>query len=224
MQRFFGYSRILATGAPAPGCTITVHPAGDPVTLASIFEDADGVTPKANPFTADAASGFFDWYAVNGRYDNVFSGTGIVTPYTWADIVLADVGGNPIAVSQAELGGSQSAAPAVDSDDATVVAAVGFLDVTLNWPEAPGGLLANVSFIGQAPLGGSLQLELYDLVSAGVVLQDPVPLTDSTQFVTHVVQLPAPDPLALQNLRLRATVIGGMTNPGFFFGRIIYSL
>lgn len=87
MQRVQGYSRILATGAPAASCTVTVYETGG-ATLATIYGD-DLATPtaKANPFTADA-NGYFFFYAAGGkRYDVQLSGGGIATPYT----VVADV-------------------------------------------------------------------------------------------------------------------------------------
>src|SRR5258706_4752311 len=79
MERFSNYSRILATGAPAPLATVTVYfPAGT-LNIASIFSD-NGVTPQANPFTTDS-DGFFGFYATSGDYDVRISGGGIVTPY-----------------------------------------------------------------------------------------------------------------------------------------------
>lgn len=89
MERAFGYSRVLATGAPAPLCTITVYNAGTLV-AATIYSD-NLLTAKANPFTPDSG-GYFFFYAASGRYDVAFSGTGIATPYTWGDLVLSDSG------------------------------------------------------------------------------------------------------------------------------------
>lgn len=72
-----------------PGATITIYNAGT-ITLASIFSDNNASpTPKANPFTASADGSWF-LYAANGRYDVVFSGTGIVTPFTLSDFELFD--------------------------------------------------------------------------------------------------------------------------------------
>lgn len=102
MRRFLNYSRILSTGAPAPGCTVTVYLTGTQ-TLASIFSD-DLRTPKSNPFTADA-DGLFYFYADDGRYDVRFSGTGIATPYTWGDQVL---GADGIAGTTFQLHGTAS--------------------------------------------------------------------------------------------------------------------
>lgn len=88
MQRAYGWSRILATGAPAPSCTVTVYNTGTLV-LATIYAD-NLSTPKANPFVADATSGYWFFYALSsGRYDVQFSGGGIPTPYTIGDISLS---------------------------------------------------------------------------------------------------------------------------------------
>lgn len=88
MERFFAYARVLATAVPpAPAPTITVYNAGT-LNLSSIFSD-NGVTPKANPFTA-GTDGFLFFYAANGRYDVKVSGGGVATPYTWSDILLLD--------------------------------------------------------------------------------------------------------------------------------------
>ncbi len=87
MERAFSYSRILATGAPAPNATVTVRNAGT-ATLSSLFSD-NGITVKANPFTADS-SGYWFFYAANGRYDITLSGGGIVSPYTLSDVVVLD--------------------------------------------------------------------------------------------------------------------------------------
>jgi polygalacturonase len=85
MERIFGYSRILATGVPAPLATITVYQAGTE-TLATLYDDnLSPPTSKANPFTADA-NGFFYFYTTEGPVDVRFSGGGIVTPYTWGAV------------------------------------------------------------------------------------------------------------------------------------------
>lgn len=88
MQRAFGFTRILATGAPAPSATVTVYNAGTLV-LSTIYGDNLAVpTPKANPFTADA-NGYWFFYALTGLYDLQFSGGGIVTPYTLGDVAVS---------------------------------------------------------------------------------------------------------------------------------------
>src|SRR5437773_285115 len=89
MTRFFGYTRLLSTGAPVSLATVTVYNAGTLV-LATIFDDDLATpTPKANPFTSDSA-GFFYYYGSNTKYDIRFSaGTpAIPTPFTWGDVSL----------------------------------------------------------------------------------------------------------------------------------------
>jgi len=83
-----------------PGCTVDVYAAGT-LTHILLYADNSG-TPKANPFTADATSGYWFWYADNGRYDVKLSGGGITTPFTLGDISLAD----PAALKQANCASS----------------------------------------------------------------------------------------------------------------------
>lgn len=73
-----------------PSCTVTVHPAGDAVTLSTIFSNnLASPTVKANPFVAGTDGAWF-FYAANGKYDIVFSGGGIVTPFTIGDVQAFD--------------------------------------------------------------------------------------------------------------------------------------
>ena len=73
-----------------PACTVTVHPAGDSVTLSTIFSNnLASPTVKANPFVAGADGTWF-FYAANGKYDIVFSGGGIATPFTIGDVQAFD--------------------------------------------------------------------------------------------------------------------------------------
>jgi hypothetical protein len=96
MQRYDGYSRILASGAPAPSATVTVYNAGT-LDLATIYSDnLVAPTPLGNPFTADV-NGYFFFYAQPARYDINFSAGGIVSPYTWGDQSIVD----PIAAAAA---------------------------------------------------------------------------------------------------------------------------
>lgn len=89
MERFFAYARVLASAAPVREPTVTVYLKGT-LTLATLYAD-NGVTPKANPFTADE-NGFLFFYAANGAYDVRLSGgtPAIPTPYTWGDVILLD--------------------------------------------------------------------------------------------------------------------------------------
>ena len=85
MTRYWNYSRILATGAPAPLATVTVYQAGTLV-LATIYDSLGAVA--LNPFTAEA-TGYFSFYADPQLVDIQFSGGGIVTPYTWGDVAIS---------------------------------------------------------------------------------------------------------------------------------------
>jgi hypothetical protein len=73
------------------GATVTVFDAGT-ATVSSIFSDDLGTpTAKANPFTADATTGRWDFYAANGAYDIQFSGGGIPAPFTIATVTLSGI-------------------------------------------------------------------------------------------------------------------------------------
>lgn len=74
------------------GATVTIYLQGT-LTLASIYTDRTGVTPKANPFTADATTGYFFFYAdTSRRYDVQFSGgtspNNLLSPVVLADQVV----------------------------------------------------------------------------------------------------------------------------------------
>lgn len=87
MERYQGFARHVATGAPASGATITVTDAVSAIP-ASLYSD-DGVTPKANPFTADLTTGYFTFYVANGRYTIAVTGSGVAA-YSLADVLLHD--------------------------------------------------------------------------------------------------------------------------------------
>lgn len=87
MQRFFDFTRILTTGAPAPNATITVYDTTT-LNLSTIYSD-DALTPKANPFTADV-NGYYFFYADNGDYDVKWSGITGQSDYTLGGIGLND--------------------------------------------------------------------------------------------------------------------------------------
>lgn len=93
MNRTFGYAvdRVPATATVAahqvlaPGATIDVYALGT-LNHVQLFADASGVTPLANPFAANGATAYYDFYAQPQRLDVRFSGTGITTPYTLGDV------------------------------------------------------------------------------------------------------------------------------------------
>lgn len=93
MERWQGWTRLNSgdhPADPAPSATVTVRPTRQS-TLAFLFAANDPNQFKANPFTA-GNDGFAYFYAAGGRYDVTFSGGGIVTPYTLADVLLYDPG------------------------------------------------------------------------------------------------------------------------------------
>jgi hypothetical protein len=89
--RWQGFSRLNNSGDPAPSATVTVYAKGSNV-LSLLYAANDAAQPKGNPFTA-GTDGYAAFYAANGRYDATFSGGGITTPYTLADLMLYDPGG-----------------------------------------------------------------------------------------------------------------------------------
>lgn len=83
-----GYTSTTKVQRSFPSCTVTVYLAGTP-TLADIYSD-DAGTPKPSQFTA-SATGYWFFYADDGRYDLRFSGGGIATPFTIGDFALGVV-------------------------------------------------------------------------------------------------------------------------------------
>lgn len=87
MEKRNMWARNILTGAPAGSATVRVRRHATNID-ATLFSD-NGVTPKANPFTADALTGIFGYYAADGSYDETVTplpGTGMA--YTTADILL----------------------------------------------------------------------------------------------------------------------------------------
>lgn len=94
MQKFQDFARHVEDALPAPEATIGVYDLGTD-DLSTIYSDNLPVpTPKANPFTADVATGYFFFYAADGRYDIRVSGQDsdgvLVTTYTLSDVLLDD--------------------------------------------------------------------------------------------------------------------------------------
>lgn len=85
-----GASSTTTVQQSLPSCTITVYLTGT-VTLATLYSNAAGTTPLANPFTADA-TGYYFYYTTPGRYDERFSGgtapNNIASPFTKTDIQI----------------------------------------------------------------------------------------------------------------------------------------
>ena len=76
--------------ATYPGATVTVYATGT-TNLSTIYSNATG-TFKANPFTADGTTAFWQFFVANGTYDVRFSGTGIMTPWTVSSIPVGSSG------------------------------------------------------------------------------------------------------------------------------------
>lgn len=91
MEKRFGYGQIQSTGARVTGATVTVYLNGT-LTLAQIFAD-NLATPLSNPFTADAVTGLWQFYAANGRYDvQLAGGSPTISPaYTLSDYLDLDL-------------------------------------------------------------------------------------------------------------------------------------
>ena len=92
------------TSAPlglAPGSTLSVYLTGT-ATLASLFSDAAGSTPIANPMTI-GSSAYYQYYVDqgNGDVDEQISGTGIASPYTLTGVLNLDpsIGTNTTAIA-----------------------------------------------------------------------------------------------------------------------------
>lgn len=77
--------------ASFPQCTVTVFVTGSGGTLATIYADNNG-TPLSNPFTANSSGAWF-FYAPNGHYDVMLSGSGIPGQFTISDVLLYDPAG-----------------------------------------------------------------------------------------------------------------------------------
>ena len=77
--------------ASYPGCTVTVYLTGT-LTLATLYSD-NSSTPLANPFTASSSTGYWFFYADDGRYDIVESGAGFPAPFTISDYNLTSGSG-----------------------------------------------------------------------------------------------------------------------------------
>lgn len=109
MERIFGYVRLLASGAPAPGATVHAY-ASQTLSHVPIYQDNNSPpTPLANPVTADS-NGFFFFYTPNALIDLQFSGGGIPTPYAlaaWAAGGIGDGGLLPVSSSSFPAVGTQ---------------------------------------------------------------------------------------------------------------------
>lgn len=86
-----GYCQTAVAGTRVTSCVIHVYLNGT-TTHAAIYSD-NLRTPKANPFTADATTGLWFFYADGGRYDiNMGGGSPTISPaYTLSDFLFQDI-------------------------------------------------------------------------------------------------------------------------------------
>src|SRR4029077_79491 len=97
-EKRFGYCQTANLGLRVTNCTVEVFVTG---TLThptnGIFQDNLG-TPQSNPFTANATTGLWSFYADNGHYDVQFSGGAptISPTYTLSDWLFRDLGVQPL--------------------------------------------------------------------------------------------------------------------------------
>ena len=89
-----GIQGVPDVQASYPACTVTVYLTGT-LTPATLFSDNSG-TPLANPFTASSSTGYWFFYADDGRYDVVLSGAGFPSPFTFADVSLNSGSGGSV--------------------------------------------------------------------------------------------------------------------------------
>lgn len=87
MQKRMNTIASATTGLPIQGASVQVntYPGG---TAATIYSD-NGVTIATNPLTTDA-NGSYSYYAADGHYQEVISGSNITTT-TISDVLLVDV-------------------------------------------------------------------------------------------------------------------------------------
>jgi hypothetical protein len=85
MQKYVNAVADL-TGAPVANASVQVNTY--PASVAATIYSDNGVTPAANPLTTDT-TGAFAFYAADGRYQLVISGSNIQTA-TLNDILLVD--------------------------------------------------------------------------------------------------------------------------------------
>lgn len=183
--------QVVVTGANSsttrvqrsyPQCLVTVYLTGT-TTLATIFSD-NSATSLANPFTS-STTGYWYWYAANGRYDVRLSGGGISSPFTLGDILLADpqgfaggvtsiVAGTGIAINQptgaVTISATSQGFPLINPADYIFT------------PQIPGtsltGLITNSVILTPCPRGvNASDIGHWLYISGGTGTAEPVKIT-----------------------------------------------
>lgn len=131
MQKYIN-SVASSTGAPVGGASVqvNVYPGGTPAT---IYSD-NGITQAANPLTTDLANGSFSFYAADGHYQLVVTGSNI-QPITLNDVLLVDA-----------IPSDQAVASSVNSSDILSIQQGGTLK------QATGALVASMVLGADSPI------------------------------------------------------------------------
>ncbi len=126
-----GVNSTTKAQASYPLSTVSVYNSGT-LTLSTIFSD-NSSTPKANPFTSDS-TGYFFFYAANGRYDVTFSGGTITAPFTLGDFLLQDLSSGGITSINALTPAAQTLTVGTAGSDFNIVDSTA--DHAFNLPDA----------------------------------------------------------------------------------------
>lgn len=131
MQKYIN-SVAGTTGAPVGGASVqvNVYPGGTPAT---IYSD-NGITQASNPLTTDLANGSFSFYAPDGHYQLVVTGSNI-QPITLNDVLLVDA-----------IPSDQAVASSVNSADILSIQQGGTLK------QATGSLIASMVLGADSPI------------------------------------------------------------------------
>ena len=138
LPKYTNWARTPATGKTVGQAQVLVVKAEDGL-AATIFSDAAGATPRANPFVADAM-GYYEFFAESGQYEvriSLSAGCGLEIDRI-SGIVLVDAGGPQAVCSNADGPAVTVAQPAAD------------------WPVYPGYSTASLRFERRSPTGQSL--------------------------------------------------------------------
>jgi len=182
-------SQKVMQSFPGAGCSVTVFLHGT-LTLASIFSDAGGLFPLANPFSA-TSTGIAAWYSADGRYDVQYGGTSITSPFTISDIGLcfSCVGGtgtvtssgSPVAGNIPKFTSPTNIAPAAATDLIALWSGTCNASTFLRGDGAcatagggtPGGSNTQLQFNNSSAFGGITNVAGGSLLASGGVSTTP---------------------------------------------------